>query len=269
MRFTGLPRQLDHTCHPPQRFYELASTESGMGIPDWHVSCSTSPPVCGCTMYCHGHAAVTGNDWPDTIAGKLSNYLITSDLLLRRSGMLRKWTWTSSHRPPRGERGISNWYLHSTMLHQPSETGCEIHSKIQKTLHLFGSSWNRICFQHLSDPPASSSTPHQIFSHSPSHIFLLSVPCPSFFYGLRQAQWEYMAVYMELNWAVRCKCKWTFCCWWRSNCILTYVSTQGQLGWVEMESAWWSSLKRQERSISNETTGGTFLFEPFCVWILF
>ena len=87
--------------------------------------CSTSSPkVCGCTMYCHGHAAVTGNDWPDTTAGKLSNYLITSDLLLRRSGMLRKWTWTSSHRPPRGERGISNWYLHSTMLHQPSETGC-------------------------------------------------------------------------------------------------------------------------------------------------
>ena len=140
MRFTGLPRQLDHTCHHPQRFYSSlllkVEWESQTGM----YPCSTSSPkVCGCSVYCHGHAAVTGNDWPDTITGKLSNCLITSDLLLGRSGMLRKWTKTS-HQPPRGERGISNWYLHSTMLHQPSETGCQIHSKIQKTLHLFGSS---------------------------------------------------------------------------------------------------------------------------------
>ena len=35
---------------------------------------------------------------------------------------------------------------------------------------------------------------------------------------------------------------------WRSNCILASVSAQGHLGWVERESARWSSLKRQERT---------------------
>ena len=56
---------------------------------------------------------------------------------------------------------------HSTMLHSPSGTGWQMHSKTQKTLHLFSGSSHHICFQLLSHPLASSSPSLDLFPTVP------------------------------------------------------------------------------------------------------
>ena len=64
---------------------------------------------------------------------------------------------------------------HSTMLHPPPGTGCQTHSKMQKTLHLFGSSWNWCVFNSL--------VTHWRPPHPPHKTFFLTASCILQFLG--------------------------------------------------------------------------------------
>ena len=77
----------------------------------------------------------------------------------------RLWPWREHRQKNVQEQD------HSPMLHPSSGTGCKTSFTKQKTLLLFGGSWNHICFQRRnsliplhSSPPPTSSTP---FWHPP------------------------------------------------------------------------------------------------------
>ena len=88
---------------------------------------------------------------------------------------------------------------HSTVLHQPSGTGCQTHSDVvsfQQQLPFF-------FFQLFSHPPVSSSPSQELFSHSASCIPLLTIPSQPLSFHIIIKHNEHVAVYMESNCAMQ------------------------------------------------------------------
>ena len=91
---------------------------------------------------------------------------------------------------------------HSTVLHQPSGTGCQTHSDVvsfQQPLSFFFLFFLKL-FIH---PPVSSSPSPELFSNSAFCIPLLTVPSQPLSFPIITKHNKHVAAYMESNCAMQ------------------------------------------------------------------